>query len=331
MYKGKKVLVTGGTGLIGRPLVEMLIEQGARVCIASLDDPSRAHPDATFKQLDLTRFDNCMNACEGVDSVFHLAGIKGSPAMTQKKPASFFVPTILFNTNMMEAARQAGAKRYLFTSTVGVYAPAEVFFEDDVWKSFPSPHDKFAGWAKRMGELQAEAYGIEHGWKEIAIVRPANVYGPYDNFDPANAMVIPSLIRRALDGENPLVVWGDGSAVRDFIHARDVARGMLLAMEKGGGKPINLGSGQGVSIRELVEIIVGGMEKPPEIVWDTSKPSGDKKRLMDVERARSIGFEPEIAIEQGLREVMEWYRQNKDLAQKRYNVFTEKNLAGVSG
>ena len=324
IYKDKKILVTGGTGLIGRPLVEMLIEAGAKVRIASLDDPSRAHPAAEFRRADLTQFDNCLEVCEGMDFVFNLVGIKGSPVMAAKKPASFFVPIILFNTNMMEAARRRGVARYLYTSTVGVYSPAEIFYEDDVWKTFPSENDKFAGWAKRMGELQAEAYKIEYGWDKIAIVRPANVYGPYDNFDPANAMVIPSLIKRALDGENPFVVWGDGSAVRDFIHARDVARGMMLALEKGLGQPINLGSGEGVSIKKLVEIVVSNMKTKPEVVWDTSKPAGDKKRLMDITRAKTLlGFEPAVSIEDGIKEVMEWYEENKDITDKRYNVFTE--------
>lgn len=325
-YRNKNVLVTGGTGLIGRPLVEMLIEQGAEVRIASLDDPSRAHPDADFKRVNLMKFDNCLSVCEGMDSVFHLAGIKGSPAMTMKKPASFFVPTISFNTNMMEAARLCDIERYLYTSSVGVYSPAEVFYEDDVWKTFPSENDKFAGWAKRMGELQAEAYKIEYGWDKIAIVRPANVYGPYDNFDPNNAMVIPSLIRRALDGENPLTVWGDGSPIRDFIHAEDVARGMMLALEKGMGQPINLGSGIGVTIKEIVEIIVSNMENKPKIVWDTSAPPGDKKRLMDISRAKAIGFNPSISIEKGIKEVMDWYRENKDIVNRRYNVFNEKKF-----
>ena len=326
MYEGKKVLVTGGTGLIGRPLVEMLVERGAKVRIASLDDPSRAHPEAEFYRVNLMQFENCMKICEGMDFVFHLAGIKGSPAMTAKKPASFFVPTITFNTNMMEAARQCGAQKYLFTSTIGVYAPAEVFYEDDVWKTFPSENDKFAGWAKRMGELQAEAYRIEYGWDAIVIVWPANVYGPYDNFDTNNAMVIPSLIKRALDGENPLTVWGDGSAIRDFIHAKDVALGMLFAMEKGSRQPINLGSGIGISIKRIVEIIIDNMKDKPKVIWDTSKPSGDRKRLMDIARARAIGFEPKMSIEDGIRESMEWYQQNREIAAKRYNVFVEKKF-----
>lgn len=322
-YENKKILVTGGTGLIGRPLVEMLIEAGAKVRIASLDDPSRAHPAAEFLQVDLTKMENCQKAAEGMDMVFHLAGIKGSPKMTREKPASFFVPTLLFNTNMMEASRICGVERYLFTSTVGVYGPAEVFYEDDVWKTFPSENDKFAGWAKRMGELQAQAYAIEYGWQKVSIVRPANVYGPYDNFDPANAMVIPSLIKRALERENPLVVWGDGTPIRDFIHAKDVARGMMIALEKCPGYPINLGSGQGYSIKQIVEIIVNNMPEKPEVVWDNSKPSGDKKRLMDISRAKALGWRPEITIEEGIKEVMEWYQKNKDIVDKRYNVFNK--------
>lgn len=327
IYENKKILVTGGTGLIGRPLVRKLIEQGASVRIASLDDPSRAHPDAEFEQVNLTRFENCMKVCKDVDFVFQLAGIKGSPAMTHEKPASFFTPTILFNTNMLEAARQSNVDRYLFTSSVGVYCPAEVFYEDDVWKTFPSENDRFAGWAKRMGELQTEAYKIEYGWDEIAIVRPANVYGPYDNFDPKNAMVIPSLIKRALDGENPFTVWGDGSPVRDFIHAEDVADGMLFALDKGTGSPLNLGSGVGVSIKKIVEIIIDNLDEKPEIFWDASKPSGDKKRLLDISKAKSVGWEPKISIEEGIKGVMDWYKKNKDIVDKRYNVFVEGKLA----
>lgn len=323
-YRNKKVLVTGGTGLIGRPLVEMLIEAGAKVTVASLDDPSRAPHGVTFKQVDLREFSSCLNLCQNQEIVFQLAGVKGSPAMTAKRPASFFVPTITFSINMMEAARRAEVERFLFTSSVGVYSPAEVFYEDDVWKTFPSPNDRFAGWAKRMGELQAEAYRIEYGWDKISIVRPANVYGPYDNFDPNNAMVIPSLIKRAMDGENPLTVWGDGSPVRDFIHARDVARGMMLAVEKGINEPINLGSGTGVTIKEIAEIIAKHVPNGPlPIKWDISRPRGDAKRLMDMTKAHSYGFQPQISIEEGIKETIAWYINNQNNIFNRYNAFTE--------
>ena len=323
-YAGKAVLVTGGTGLIGRPLVEMLVAQGAKVTVVSLDDPSRAPKGSQFVKADLREFASCMEVCKGQQIVFQLAGVKGSPAMTAKRPASFFVPTMQFSINMMEAARRNAVERFLFTSSVGVYEPAEVFYEDSVWSTFPSPNDRFAGWAKRMGELQAEAYKIEYGWDKISIVRPATVYGPYDNFDPENAMVIPSLIRRAVDGENPLTVWGDGSPVRDFIHARDVARGMMLAVEKGINAPINLGSGAGVTIKQVAEMVAkyapGG---PIPLVWDIEKPKGDAKRLMDMTRAKSHGFECEVSIEAGIKETMAWYLANRNDAEKRYIAFND--------
>ena len=325
-YQGKKVLVTGGTGLIGQPLVRMLMEQGAQVRIASLDDPTLANPRAEFKRTNLMRFENCLEVCQGMDLVFNLVGIKGSPGVTTKKVASVFVPNLMFNTNMMEAARQAEVSWYLFTSTVGVYAQAEVFVEDEMWKKPPGENDKFAGWAKRMGELQAEAYAIEYGWKKVSIVRPANVYGPHDNFDPRNAMVVPSLIRRALEGEDPFVVWGDGSPVRDFIHAEDVARGMMLAVEKGVTDPMNLGSGAGITIKELVDIIVSHLPRKPKVIWDTTKPTGDRKRLMDITRARQYGFAPQITFEQGIPAVMNWFLENKAATDKRYNVFTGNKL-----
>lgn len=319
-YNNKKILVTGGTGMIGIYLVEKLIEQGAIVRIASLDDPSRAHKDAEFKKVDLTKFDNCLEVCKDMDYVFNLVGIKGSPKMTMEKPANCLVPMILFNTNMMEAARIANVERYLYTSTIGVYSPAEIFKEDDVWKSFPSKNDWYGGWAKRIGELQGEAYEKQYGWDKIAIVRPANVYGKFDSFDE-NAMVIPSLIKRAVNGEDPYVVWGDGTQIRDFIHSGDVARGMMMALEKCPGPrfPINLGSGKGFSIKELVKVVINNLDKKPEVVWDTTKPTGDKIRLMDITRAKElIGWEPQISIEQGVKEVMDWYRENKNFVDKRF-------------
>lgn len=155
----------------------------------------------------------CQQIAQGMDFVFHLAGIKGSVGIGTSKAASFFVPHILINTLMIEAARQADVQRYLFTSSVAVYHLAPLFVEDEAWAAPPHPTDRFAAWAKRIGELQAEAYQIEYQWDRIAIVRPANVYGPSNNFDLRTAMVIPALVSRVASGENPLVVWGDGSAV----------------------------------------------------------------------------------------------------------------------
>ena len=160
--------IIGAGGKRLRPML-LLLTAGAQVKIASLDDPGRSPVEAEFHRVDLREFSECLKIAKGCDIVFQLAGVKGSPAMTAKRPASFFVPTVTFNTNMMEAARRRGVERYLFTSSVGVYGPAEVFHEDDVWKTFPSPNDRFAGWAKRVGELQADAYRIEYGWNGVSI------------------------------------------------------------------------------------------------------------------------------------------------------------------
>lgn len=326
-YRGQKILVAGGTGLIGRPLTQMLVKAGAEVTVASLDDPARAAEGVRFIACDLRDFGNCIEVCKGQDIVFNLAGVKGSPKMTAQKPASFFVPTLQFSVNLMEAAFRARVKRYLFTSSVGVYEPAEIFHEDAVWTTFPSPNDRFAGWAKRMGELQAQAYEIQHGWDKISIVRPANVYGPYDNFDPENAMVVPSLIHRAVSGENPLTVWGDGSPIRDFIHARDVAWGMMRVVEIGYNQPVNLGSGVGVTIRDVAETVARLMPQRCQLEWDTTKPAGDAKRLMSTARAESLGIRPQVSLEEGIRETIDWYRANREDAGKRYNAFTERSVA----
>ena len=213
---------------------------------------------------------------------------------------------------------QANVEWYLYTSTVGVYEPAEVLREDDVLGTQPSKNDWFGGWAKRIGEYQCQAYERQYGTGKCSIVRPANVYGPYDNFDPTSAMVIPSLIRKAMEN-NHLEVWGDGSAIRDFIHAKDVAKGMMYAVENKITEPINLGSGSGVSIREIAEIVSKHTGK--EIKWDPTKPKGDHRRVLDMTRAHGYGFECEVSIEDGIYDTIEWFKDNKSALDARYDVF----------
>jgi GDP-L-fucose synthase len=320
MFKNQKVLVTGGGGMIGRSLVNLLLERGAKVYIADLTKPADLPKDVIYYKIDLRQFNNCIDACEGMDYVFHLAGVKGSPKMCTEQPVDFMVPMLQFNANMMEAAHRANVKWYLFTSSVGVYAPADIFYEDTVWNTMPSPNDRFAGWAKRMGELQAEAYSIQYGKKNISIVRPANVYGAYDNFNPANAMVVPSLIRKAQEND-VLEVWGDGSPIRDFIHADDVALGMIYAVEKQITEPINLGSGKGYNIKEVVDMVVKHSGKQLEVKWLTDKPAGDKIRLFDMTRAKSYGFDISVSLDEGIKCTTEWFLNNKEMLDKRYNAF----------
>jgi GDP-L-fucose synthase len=244
--------------------------------------------------------------------------------MTAQKPASFLVPTVTFTFNMMEAARRSGVKRFLLTSSIGVYAPAKIFKEDSVWKTFPSKHDRFAGWAKRLCELQAEAYKIQYNWNCISIIRPANVYGPFDNFDTKNAMVIPSLIKKIINSKKQLDVWGDGSPIRDFIFSEDVADGMILAVYKKVNYPINIGSGRGVTIKTLVETIVSLVNKNGiKINWQRKRPVGDYKRLMDTTKAKSLGFVPKTSLSNGIQKTIKWFLKNKS-KNKKYNSFTEK-------
>ena len=306
--------------MIGRSLVKFLLERGAKITIADLTEPSDLPDGVNYIKVDLRYFDQCENICKGMDYIFNLVGIKGSPKMCAEQPADFMVPMLQFNTNMMEAARRANIKWYLYTSSVGVYAPAEVFKEDDVLNTVPSPNDRFAGWAKRMGEMQAEAYSIQYGWDKVSIVRPANVYGAYDNFNPSNAMVIPSLIRKAQEND-VLEVWGDGSTIRDFIHADDVALGMIFVVENEITQPLNLGSGKGYSIKEVVDMVVKYSNKPLKVKWLTDKPAGDKIRLFDMTKAKSFGFDISVSLEEGIKKTTEWFLNNKDILDKRYNAF----------
>lgn len=324
-FKGKEVLVAGGTGLIGIPLVELLIYKGAHVRIVSLDDARRAHPDAEFWKMDLLAYENCVKACRDMDYIFNLLCMKGSLRVMREMPAKIFDANLLLDINLLRAAYAASNKEgFLLTSSLAVYPQSEISHEDAVWQTFPSEHDKFAGWAKRMGELQVEAYRKEYGLERFSIVRPTNTYGPYDDFNSATAMVVPSLIRRAVRGEDPLVVWGDGSQERDFLYSKDVARAMLFVAEQGITEPVNIGSGKGTTIKTLVDVIVSYLPKKPTIVWDTTKPSGDKKRVLDVSRLRSYGWEREIPLEEGVRRTMEWYTTEKDIPDGRYSIFNSK-------
>ena len=169
-----------------------------------------------------------------------------------------------------------------------------------------------------------EAYKVEDNFDDFSIIRPANIYGPYDNFDKKNSMVVPSLIRRALESENELVVWGDGSSIRDFVYCEDVAKGMLHAVNNKISEPLNIGSGTGISIKNLVEVIVKNLpeEKKIEIKWDTSKPSGDKVRIMSMERATKYNFKATTTLEDGIKATINWYlNKSQSLDDLKYNSF----------
>ncbi len=319
-FEGKKCLVTGGTGLIGRQVVKILCDAGAIVCVVTLDD-LEVDDRADYRRFDLCRFSFCLQLTEGMDYVFHVAGIKGSVKVTKEKPASFFVPLLMMNTNVLEACRLNNVEKVVYTSSVGAYSSAEVFKEDENLTG--EPMDMFPGWAKRMAEKQIEAYGIQYGLKNFAIVRPVNIYGPGDNFDPENAMVIPTLMQRIYKKEDPVVIWGDGSAIRDFAYSRDVAEGIIQALYYGtDGKFVNLGSGTGVTIKGLVEVLHSFLDFNYE--FDTTKPLGFPRRVMDISLAKEmICYEPSTLLVDGLKETWEWFVENSEEYKNRKNYFTD--------
>jgi len=323
MYENKKVLVAGGTGTIGIPLVERLIEAEAKVTVVSMDSPEFASmlfgDKVSFQQRDLTDLANCLSATEGQDYVFNLVGIKGSAGIGETKVASYFVPMLWYQTNLMEAAFRNSISRYLFVSSICGYAQSSIPKEEDsMWDGMPKQNDRFPGLAKRIGEVQGETYLQQYGWDAVRIVRPSNVYGPFDDFNPVTAQVIPALIRRMVDGENPVTVWGDGQAVRDFIFSEELADWLLVALEKAPPcLPINLGSGKGTTIKELAETIAQCIPEPPRIEWDKTKPSGDSVRILSVERAKELlGFELKTELKEGIKKTIDWYLRHRDLASK---------------
>ncbi len=319
-FTSKNVLITGGTGLIGRQVVKILCDAGANVRVVSLDVLT-IDDRADHVLGDLTDFNLCKELTKDMDFVFHMAGIKGSVEVTKSKPASFFVPLLMFNTNVLEACRLNKVQKVVYTSSIGAYSSAEVFREGENQEG--APMDMFPGWAKRMAELQVQAYQKQYGLDNFAVVRPCNVYGPGDNFDPENAMVIPTLMFRIHNKENPVVVWGDGSAVRDFAYSRDVAEGVILALHHGTqGGFVNLGSGTGVTIRELLETLHSFLGFNYE--FDISKPSGFPKRVMDISLARErIHYNPTTSLLDGLKETWEWFIHNQDEYLKKKNYFKD--------
>ena len=318
-FSDRSALVTGGTGLIGRQVVELLVNAGASVKIVSLD---RIQVNARAEHVhgDLTDFDLCREVTRDMEFVFHLAGIKGSAKVSETHLASHFVPTLMFNANVLEASRLNRVRKVVYTSSIGAYANAEVFKEGEPGNFADAPMD-FAGWAKRMAELQVHAYKVQYGLDTFAVVRPSNVYGPGDNFDPENAMVVPTLMHRIRNKEDPVVVWGDGSAVRDIVYSRDVAEGAVLALHHGTkGRYVNLGAGRGYSIRELIETLHSFL--PFNYRFDPSKPSGFPKRVMDISLARElIDYNPTTSLADGLKATWQWFIDNEREYLQKKNYF----------
>lgn len=322
-FAGKNVLVTGGTGLIGRQVVDILCNAGAVVKIVSLDRVN-VHEKAEHIIGDLTSFDYCRKVTNGMDFVCHLAGVQGTVQTSASKMASHFVPTLMMSSSILEASRQNKVQKLVYTSSIGAYAEGELLSEENY--RIESPPMAFAGWAKRMAELQIYAYKKQYNIREYSVVRLGNIYGPGDNFDQATAMVVPALISRIYHKENPVVVWGDGNAVRDFLYSADAAEGIIRALYFGtDGEFVNIASGQETSIRDVITALRSFIDF--DFRFDVTKPSGAPKRIMDISKARrTLGFEPSTDLLSGLQKTWEWFISHSEEHKSKLNYFNEKQV-----
>jgi GDP-L-fucose synthase len=303
--EGRRVMVTGGAGFLGRAVVKRLGSAG----VADVFVPRSARYD--------------LRTVEGVgealadgkpDVVIHLAAVVGGIGANREHPGSFFHDNAVMGINLMEGARLAGVEKFVTIGTVCSYpkfTPVP-FKEDDLWNGYPEETNAPYGLAKKMLLVQGQAYRQQYGFNVIHLI-PVNLYGPSDNFDPATSHVIPALIRKCVDaretGADHIEVWGSGSASREFLYVDDAAEGILLAADRyDGSDPVNLGTGREITIRELVDLIVQLTGFEGEIRWDAAKPDGQPRRALDTARARErFGFEARTSFEDGLREAINSY------------------------
>jgi len=317
-WKDKKVLVTGGAGFIGSHVVEKLVERGAIVSVldnlknGSINNISYIKDKVNFIKDDCTDLKAAQNACRGQEVVMNLAARVGGIEYNRTHQATMMRDNLLIGAVMIEAARTENVKRFLVVSSACVYSnncsvptPESEGFLDE-----PEKTNGGYGWAKRMAEKEGKYFAEEFNM-EVAIVRPYNCYGPRDHFDPETSHVIPALIKRVFDGENPVKVWGSGNQTRAFLYVEDLAEGMILAIEKYPvPDPVNLGTDEEVSIKTLIEKIIKLSGMDTSVEFDTSKPDGSLRRNSDNAKAKKkLGFESKISLDEGLKRTITWYRQ----------------------
>jgi len=310
-WESRKVLVTGGGGFLGQRVVTRLKSEGATDVIAPRS-----------REYDLRSLDGISRvlADSKPDVVIHLAAVVGGIGANRENPGRFFYENAIMGIQLMEQARLARVGKFVTIGTVCSYpkfTPVP-FHEDDLWNGYPEETNAPYGLAKKMLLVQGQAYREQYGFNVIHLI-PVNLYGPGDNFDPNSSHVIPALIKKCVDarenGDPFIDVWGTGSASREFLYVDDAADGIVLAAERyDDPDPVNLGVGQEIAIRGLVERIVLLTGYGGDIRWDASKPDGQPRRALDTSRARaSFGFSSHTSFEDGLRTTIDWYESAREL------------------
>jgi len=310
-YRDKRVLVTGGTGFVGTHIVRELLKNGASVRVTvHARQPGSDLPNVETVCTDLMRWEDCKTAIHGVDYVIHAAGAVGAAGVRDYQLMEGITKNLTLTANMLQAAwAERVQKIVIFGSSTGYPAYSHPVKEEEMWYDEPHPSYLGYGWMRRYFEKLGE-YVSRQSKCNVVIIRPSAVYGPGDNFAENTSHVIPALIKRAVQRENPYVVWGSGDEVRDFIHVSDFSRACLLALEKCTHfDPINIGAGKITTIREIVGFILDAVgHKDVPVVFDSTKPVTIPFRMIDVEKARQVlGFEPQTSLETGIKDTVQWY------------------------
>lgn len=304
-WNENSVVVTGGAGFLGSFVTENLRARGCKKIFVPRQ-----------KEYDLREKENIIRLYSQLepDLVIHLAGMVGGIGANRENPGSFFYDNAIMGIQLIEYARQFNVQKFVIVGTICAYpkfTPVP-FKEEELWNGYPEETNAPYGLAKKMLLVQSQAYREQYGFSSIFLL-PVNLYGPRDNFDPSSSHVIPALIKKCIDakeaGEKEIVVWGDGSPTREFLYVEDAAEGIVLAAEKYNKKqPVNIGAGFEISIKDLVKLIARLCEFNGKIVWDTSKPNGQPRRMLDTTRAeKEFGFKARTSFEEGMKQTIDWY------------------------
>ena len=311
-WEGKKILITGGAGFLGSHVVDKLINE------IGIKKTQIRIPRS--KTQDLRIWENCVEVVKDIDIIIHLAAKVGGIGFNKKYPGTIFYDNIIMNTQLMEAARQEGVEKFVGMGSVceyPKYTPVP-FKEDNLWNGYPEETNAPYGISKKVMIVQSQAYKQQFGFNSIHLLM-INLYGPRDNFDLEDSHVIPALIRKFTDAvENDskeIVLWGTGSATREFLYVEDAAEAIILAAEKyNKTDPVNIGSGNEISIRELAELIADLVGFEGKIRWDTSKPDGQPRRRLDATRAKEeFGFVARTNLKIGLKKTIDWYKKHREI------------------
>jgi len=310
-FKNKKVVVTGGSGFIGTHFLKELVNRGARVRTSTNNSQLQFESDEliVYNDLNLLSLDDCLRLTEDADYVIHCAGEVAHPSSV---PTDVQISLKQLNLigNVLESCAKNGVKRFLdLNSSTGYPDIRRPLTEDEYWVDEPYKSYYGYGWMRRYREKLMEHVSKFSGL-EIALARCTAIFGPHDNFDPKTCHVVPALIKRVLDDENPFTAWGSPDVVRDFLYVKDVVDGALLILEKGESmRPYNLGYGGGITIGEILDTILKVTGKTPEIVWDNTKPTTIPYRAVSTDRIQNeLGFKPKYTFEEGIRETIEYYK-----------------------